>query len=71
MSRNGESLRNRVSMLLEHTKWQHLNHMVIISDGLPMEQLSEDTREEQQKFPKNPPPETLKTGANEDLPIVF
>ena len=36
-----------------------------------MEQLSEDTREEQQKFPKNPYPETLKTAAKEDLPIVF
>jgi hypothetical protein len=45
--------------------------MVIISDDLPMEQLSEDTREEQQKFPKNPHSETLKTAANEYLPIIF
>jgi hypothetical protein len=36
-----------------------------------MEQSSEDTREEQRKFPEKPHPETLKAAANENLPIVF
>jgi hypothetical protein len=36
-----------------------------------MKQLSENTREEQQKFSKNQHPETLKTAGNEDLPIVL
>jgi hypothetical protein len=36
-----------------------------------MGQLSEDTQEAQQEFPKNPHLHILKTAAIEDLPTVF